>query len=136
MVSRVEGTSPSLGTVASNSIKPYLPPNIAVDGPKIGLAIPLTGTTVQNAFTLDRLSKSGTERPQTTSQPGLLNAQTINTSTVNSNKAGTPTANLPSYINIAEVHDIAQRSGYVGLTDMAIQRAYQYGASLLTDIRV
>ena len=46
---------------------------------------------------------------------------------------------LPTMLNpklaVQEIQDIASRAGYVGLSESAIQRAYQTGQSLLTDYR-
>jgi hypothetical protein len=37
---------------------------------------------------------------------------------------------------VQEIQNIAQRSGYVGITEQDIRKAYTYGDSLLADYRV
>jgi hypothetical protein len=138
MANRVDLTSaPPLNGVANSLIKPYRPPAIA-EGDAKANASTSSPSRIQPppAFTLDALPSSGVRRQSAPSVGNPLPAPSARGQSAPVAPASTASSlNLPSHINVAEVHDIAQRSGYVGLTDKAIQRAYQYGASLLTDIR-
>jgi len=77
--------------------------------------------------------------PSADSSPAELGTGAIasRTAAENSLSASSKTrvSNLPEHINVDEIQQIAARAGYVGLTHGAIQRAYLYGESLLTDVR-
>lgn len=92
----------------------------------------------QKAWEARRAAKPvATPEPTVQDTPSsIVDIQSVKPSSYSPVKSPSPSTNLQEQgLNIKEIQDIANRSGFVGVTEEAIQRAYTSGSSLLTDYR-